>query len=430
MLTGLALLGFNSCREEANLFEQSAAERIQEYEQTLRKNLTAPANCWEMRYFPTAVTAGYPLLLKFNANGEVLVAAKNPVSSRNLYAEQTSLWGVSSNQGCVLSFHSYNDLLSIFADPGSDGIGYGGDYEFVVLENKPDYIRMLGKKHGAYITMQPLPEGIAWTDYFDAVDAYNEYLFADNNNIELTYYNGTKTTTLTYIDGTLIDNENNNDDAIQGVILTPTGLHLYYGLALADSTKYAQDFELTEDKKALVSADGTAFITTEYTAADFFAMKLARYSRWKYIEEGTDAATVAAVKAINDAAEANGATIQGLAYEYSATLNARGSKIYSYALYVSYRVAEGKIFGGRINLNYTKTDTDVTLSFKNYDKALSPLFARINADPEKAVQQFTDIFCGTFTPESHSGSQINMTHLNLKKADGTNIHVSAEKIIM
>jgi hypothetical protein len=97
---------------------------------------------------------------------------------------------------------------------------------------------------------------------------------------------------------------------------------------------------------------------------------------------------------------------------------------------LSYRVAEGKVFGGRIKLDYAKTDTTITLQYKGYEEALRPFFARIDANPENAAQQFADIFCGTFTPESYTGSKINMTQLNMKKADGSNIHVVAEKIIM
>lgn len=430
ILTAVVFFGLTGCREEANVFDQSAAERLQNYEQTLRKNLTSQSNGWEMRYFPTVSSAGYPLLMKFNANGEVLVAAKNPVSSRNIYAEETSLWGISSNQGCVLSFHSYNELLSVFADPGSDGIGHGGDYEFVVLQNDSNYIRLLGKKHGAYITMEPVPDAMTWKGYFDAVDSYNDNLFADNDGIDLTYFDGKNETPLSYTNGTISYKNKAGEDVIQGIILTPTGLHMYSGLMLADSTRIVNDFVLTEDKSALVSTDGTAFITSNYTAADFFAFKFTKYSRWKYVEDGTDAATVTALQALESAAEANGATVHNLAYERTILVNSRGTKTYSYSLYLSYRVAEGKVFGGRIKLDYTKTDTTITLQYKGYEEALRPFFARIDANPENAAQQFADIFCGTFTPESYTGSKINMTQLNMKKADGSNIHVMAEKIIM
>ncbi len=429
MLTASVLLGLNSCREEANLFEQSAAERIQNYEQTLRKNLAGQANGWEMRYFPTTSSAGYALLLKFNANGEVTVAAKNPASSNNLYAEETSLWGVSSNQGCVLSFHSYNNLLTIFADPGSDGIGYGGDYEFVVLKNEADYIKLIGKKHGAYITMEPVPAAMTWKSYFAAVDEYNDNLFTDNNGIDMTYYDGKNSTSITYNDGCFTYKNAKGEDVVEGFIMTPTGLHLYEGFLLADSVNKVNDFVLREDKSALVSTDGSAFITSNYNAADFFAFKFTKYSRWIYVAEGSDAATVAAIEALNAAAEAKGATIHTIAYERTTSVNSRGIKSYAYALHISYR-AEGKLFSGRINLTYSKTDTTISLQYKDYESALRPLFARIAANPDDAAQQLADIFSGTFTPESYTGSQLNMTQLLMKKADGTAIRIQADKIIM
>lgn len=430
VFTAAILLSMTGCKlEQKNLFDESAAERLQIQEQTIRTYLTSAVNGWEMLYFPYPDAAGYAFLMQFEADGSVKIAAKNSISSKNMYQEETSLWGMDGTQGCVLTFHSYNNLFSTFADPGSDGVGHSGDYEFFVLSDATEnQIRLKGKKHEAYVLMNKLADNLDWKTYFDKIDYYNAEIFDDNDGIDMLFWDGESEIKMTYDEGTFTY-EKDGEEQTRGFIITPTGVHFYSGFLMADSVTYAKDFDLAEDKQTLKTEDGRAFISSSYSAADFFAYKFSKYSRWFYVEEGTDAQTQNAVKAIHDKALAKGANINNIAYERTESVNGRGIVTYTYALYIAYLV-ENKVFGGRITMTFQQTGDQVTLSYRAYDKTLDPLFARLADTTSEATAMFSDIFCGTFTPKSYSGSALNMTQLLLEGENGKAIHVKADKIIL
>jgi len=436
MIAVLTLLSVTGCnRNESRLFDQSADERIQARAQHFHDKLVDAPNGWEMLYFPYPDAAGYAFLINFLDNGDVIVAAKNDVSSDNILRAESSCWAIDATQSVVLTFHTYNTLLSIFADPQDDGIGENGDYEFILLnaESNEDYIRMKGKKHEAYVRMSRLAEDVDWRQYLMDINALYTKTFMDNDGTEMIYWDGAKERTLTYDNGRFLYMEDKKEQE-RGFILTPSGMHFYSGLLRADQKTYAQDFVLVdeEDRTLLKTEDGEAWIGSKYTAADFFAYKFTKYSRWMYVAEDSDADTQAAVQAIIDAARGNGAIINNIGYERTVTvqtISGKERRTYSHALYISY-LADGKQFGGRIKLDQTNMNEEITFSYKSYEESLLPLFARIADTPTAAVALFTDAFCGTFRPESYCGSTLNLTQLLLKDADGTTIHVKADKIIM
>lgn len=428
VFAAVVLIGTMGCsRQEADLFDQSAAERLHATEDALRDNLCSARNGWELCYFPYPDAAGYAFLMKFEADGSVKIAAKNRISTKDNYMEETSLWDIDGTQGCILTFNSYNTLFSVFSDPLSDGVGYSGDYEFVVLTSEDkDHIRLKGKKNQAYISLNKLETGVIWKEYFDMIDDYNADIFDDNDGVDMLFWDGASQIKMTYEDG-MFTYEKDGEEQSRGFIITPTGVHFYSGFLMADSVTYAKDFKLTEDKQLLKTDDGKAFLSSSYTAADFFAHKFTTYSRWAYVAEDTDAKTKADFEAIRQLGLAKGADINGVAYERTTTTDSRGAKTFAYALYISYLV-DGKVFGGRIVLNHKNANEQLTFSYKSHEDALKPLFARLAATETDAAKLFCDIFCGTYKPESYTGSALNMTQLLLQGENRT-IHVIADKMI-
>lgn len=430
----MSLLGITSCnRNESRVFDLSADERIKARAEEIRNKLIDAPNGWEMLYFPYPDAAGYAFLMKFLGNGDVLIAAKNDISSNNITRGENSCWTIDATQSVVLTFHTYNTLFTIFADPQGDGIGEMGDYEFILLptEKADNELRLKGKKHEAYIRMRHLAEDVDWRQYFMDINTLYSKTFTDNDGTEMLYWDGEKERTITYTNGRFTFMENQEEQE-RGFIVTPTGIHFYSGLLRANKKTYAQDFVLSDDMTILKTEDGEAFISSKYSAADFFAYKFSKYSRWMYVAEESDIDTKNAVETIMTLARANGATINNIGYERTVTLVTRGSstsKVISYSLYISY-LADGKQFGGRINLNHTNADEVITFSYKSYEESLLPLFKRIANTPEEGAAMFANIFCGNFTPESYSGSKLNLTQLLLKDTDGTTIHVKADKIVM
>ena len=194
VMIGLLAATFAACsRDEESLFDKSAAERAREAVENAFDVLTTAENGWEMAYFPNleADAKGYNMVLKFNKNGNVSVTAKNMATTANkIMTDTASTWVVKSDYGPLLSFDTYNDVFHAFSDPGNDGAGMLGDYEFLILKATPELVLLKGKKHSAYTVMRPMKT----TDlaaYFASCEKMQKVLFGNNNIVTLNQ-DGTK----------------------------------------------------------------------------------------------------------------------------------------------------------------------------------------------------------------------------------------------
>ena len=187
LLIGLFAATMVACsRDEESLFEDSAAIRAQKAVDNALDVLTSN-EAWEMAYFPNLETSakGYNMVLKFNKNGNVSVTAKNSTTTMNkIMTDTASTWAVKSDYGPILTFDTYNDVFHAWADPGTDGAGLLGDYEFLILKATPELILLKGKKHSAYSVLRPMknPDLVA---YFAACEKMMSYLFGNNNVVTL-----------------------------------------------------------------------------------------------------------------------------------------------------------------------------------------------------------------------------------------------------
>ena len=189
VIIGLLAATFAACsRDEESLFEKPAAIRAQEAIENAFNVLTAPANGWEMAYFPNLETSakGYNMVLKFNKNGNVSVTAKNATTTANkIVTDTASTWAVKSDYGPILTFDTYNDVFHAFSDPKGDGAGLLGDYEFLILKATPELVLLKGKKHSAYTVMRPM-KNTDLAAYYAASEKMQADLFGNNNIVTLT----------------------------------------------------------------------------------------------------------------------------------------------------------------------------------------------------------------------------------------------------
>lgn len=197
-----AMVSFSSCsNEEDDLFSASAAERLNEMKELYSARLWASPNGWVMQYYPTYENEapygnGYLMLCDFNKDYSVRVAiydriedAKGNVSYN--YREDTSAWEILTDNGPVLSFNSYNNVMHTFSDPedipststSEQGKGYEGDYEFVIVNAPEDasFMMLKGKKRGTYSLLTPMEEGVEYVSYLDDVRRFQDYMFAANS---------------------------------------------------------------------------------------------------------------------------------------------------------------------------------------------------------------------------------------------------------
>ncbi len=169
----LASVAFTSCdNEEDDIFEASAAERLEQYKTQYSDMFTSKGGKWVMEYFANDWEQGYAMVLTFSGDGSVTVAGNNKWI--NGYKSETSLWRMISDNGPVLTFDSYNTVFHVFSTPENinggpvndrnedideTGEGHGGDYEFMVMgatDDSGNTVRLKGKKRGYTILMHRL----------------------------------------------------------------------------------------------------------------------------------------------------------------------------------------------------------------------------------------------------------------------------------
>jgi hypothetical protein len=150
LLIGLFAATMVACsRDEESLFEESAAIRAQKAIENAQNVFTSQEAGWEMAYFPNLenTAKGFNMVLKFKKDGSVSVTAKNSTTTMNkIVTDSASTWQVKSDYGPILTFDTYNEVLHAWADPGGDGAGLLGDYEFLILKATPELVLLKGKK--------------------------------------------------------------------------------------------------------------------------------------------------------------------------------------------------------------------------------------------------------------------------------------------
>lgn len=195
-----AAVGFMaSCSpsEEDDIFDSSAAERLNAASALYSSRLTAQPNGWAMQLYPTLQDEtpygnGYLLLLRFNQNHTVDAAMQNSFTG-NVYASDSSNWDVITDDGPVLSFNTYNSIIHTFSNPedlpstgtasvpnDETGTGIGGDYEFIIVDAPEDasYMMLKGKKRGTYNLLTPVEEGVDYREYLADVRNFQSTMFS------------------------------------------------------------------------------------------------------------------------------------------------------------------------------------------------------------------------------------------------------------
>lgn len=168
-------LGMASCNEYDSLFEESAAQRYNKAEAKYTELLTSAPYGWAFEYYPTNSADDGALLyaLNFKKDGTVVVAG-DP-SQEHAIQSETSLWDIIMDQGPVLSFSTYNNLIHMWSNPNTDGKGYEGDYEFCFVtdptEDPNRVIVLRGKKRGLKCRLQMIEEDQTPAEYLLECDS-------------------------------------------------------------------------------------------------------------------------------------------------------------------------------------------------------------------------------------------------------------------
>ncbi len=287
----------SSCRfVEDDYFDESASLRVERTNKELQDILVTPENGWIMQYFCGVGVAhfeGFNLFAHFDTSGKVTLASNHRMlrnGNAGQYKESTSLYSLLLEDGPVLAFNTWNDVLSPFVDPVSpysapaalykDGAGMQGDNNFSIISYNDDEIIMHGERYKGQVRLikceQPWQDYIADTEAMKAkissTSIPNYYVISD----EETKYFLTEGNTSKMIDRGLVSGRVQfSEDLTNPVhldslacVFTPTGIRF----EKKDSVGLHpfQEFTLNEDETALVNEDGTirVFATWDHFLAN------------------------------------------------------------------------------------------------------------------------------------------------------------------
>lgn len=202
LLGGALALGACSSEDEP-IFEDSAAERLEAGRRTFFNDLCANGGTWAMEYFANYEEPGYVFVMQFLPDNSVTISA-NHMWINKQFSQERSLWDVISDDGNVLTFNTYNTLFHVFSTPenivgpnaptnditGDDinelGYGHNGDYEFMLMENEGQTIRLLGKKRGLTAYLRQLPADTDPEEYLSKVAALRDQFDAKFPTLTMT----------------------------------------------------------------------------------------------------------------------------------------------------------------------------------------------------------------------------------------------------
>lgn len=261
--------------EEEDRFEESAALRIEHAADKLREILVNAPQGWVIQYYTgrgVSVFEGFNLFAKFEKGGKVTLAGNHRFlrdGNAGKYTEASSLYEIILEDGLVLAFNTWNDVLTPFVDPvapwaapniiRNDGAGMQGDQNLVVTFMSENELRFRGERYSAQIRMVKADRD--WQTYIADTEAMKSRI---TNNVINTYYITDGDTTM-YFSGLrngrylfcerLVDSR--KKDSLS-CCFTPTGFRNERPDTL-DGHVF-QEFKMNEEGTALVNEDGTVRI--------------------------------------------------------------------------------------------------------------------------------------------------------------------------
>lgn len=199
------MMSLQSClHDDKELFEESAADRLEHATEETKQILESSESGWALQYYigEEYTGAGCTYLVKFkNGKADVSLDMMGDPSTVT-----HSSYDVIKDQGPVLTFNTFNELMHLFANPYGDGTTDGGDFEFVVMNVTNDVIDLKGRTTGNKMKLVRLTEGTNWEDYINSIIDFEENMFSsyslvvdgktqgvvsfDTNNRQFTYVSG------------------------------------------------------------------------------------------------------------------------------------------------------------------------------------------------------------------------------------------------
>lgn len=270
----VALAGCSQFQED-NLFDESAALRIEHNAEKLQNILVDAPNGWVLQYYTgrgISVFEGFNLFAKFERSGKVTLAGDHRFlrnGNAGKYTEHSSLYELIREDGLVLAFNTWNDVLTPFVDPVAfwaapdilvkDGEGMQGDQNLVVKFMSENQIILRGERYDAEVRLVKADRD--WQTYIADTKAMKESITSDNFDSyyisgggETMYLVGLKNGRYRFCER--INNPLRIDSL--SCCFTPDGFRNERPDTIGG--RIFQEFKMNEDGSALVNEDGTVSI--------------------------------------------------------------------------------------------------------------------------------------------------------------------------
>lgn len=292
-LVATAALNTACTFEQEDYFDESASLRITHLNENIQQRLVSQSDTtqgrhgWVIQYFVAGTDdydfEGFNLLGRFSNNGSVTLAGDHRFLRNNSgkYTEHTSTYEMLAEEGPVLSFNTWNDVLTVFEDPVDptqapkgvivqDGEGMNGDHNMVLRSFTDDEILFRGERHAAAIRFIPCDR--PWREYLTATAAMKNYITNPDIN---SYYVVNGADTMYFVNlrrGYFTYAERVFDPLLprtEQCVFTPQGFRMQHQDTIAGNI--FQEFRLAADSSCLVSQDGNVRVmaTWDQYVADF-----------------------------------------------------------------------------------------------------------------------------------------------------------------
>ena len=223
LLMALPMVLTTSClKDQEDTFPTSAAQRMQSYLAEAKSVLISSEYGWAMKYYPDRNQSygGYNFTVRFSEDS-VWVGTE---LADDITVIESSLYKVSTDDGPILSFDTFNPYMHFFATPsGSQYEAYDGDFELIIMDISADKntVTLKGKRSGCIIEMNRLTT--------DAV-TYLQTVQDVENNMPFSNFivvNGTDTTSVSLSSGSAKVSFGEEDPQTTAYIYTPEGVEFY-----------------------------------------------------------------------------------------------------------------------------------------------------------------------------------------------------------
>lgn len=273
-LATVALVGCSRFQED-DLFDESAALRIEHNSAKLQDILLNAPNGWVMQYYVgrgVSVFEGFNLFAKFEKGGKVTLAGNHRFlrnGNAGKYTEYNSLYEIIREDGLVLAFNTWNEVLTPFVDPVAhwaapdilvkDGEGMQGDQNLVVMSMSENELLFRGERYDALIRM--IKADRDWQTYINDTQAMKDRI----TGAAISSYYIAAGNDIMYCVG-LRDGRYRISDRVKNPLkvdsisccFTPTGFRNERPDTIAGHI--FQEFKMNEEGTALVNEDGCVTI--------------------------------------------------------------------------------------------------------------------------------------------------------------------------